>query len=270
LDKNHLLLDTLLNLVKRISFILNIKAIILAIIFPIALYGLYFLVLKDSGLSTFINNEVPVSPLAAGQGDTSENVKENLVNVETPIQSGTFTSGEAAKYIPYDADFIVEVADFKTFGELFAKFDSGYSPINQWLGDKIFPAFAFFGIQQGDVYVYGGIFFIKNVNGFDTEFLKDYAWLKSRVSGNVLCLTTDEAVASEFQSVASELTKSLDKNPTYVIKKKTLPSIGRLSIAIMNKKAWEKINGVKETVPQELKNLVSAFEKSKLDHGVIL
>jgi len=265
-DKGHLLLDSFLTITKKILHIVNIKALTMVLLVPVALFVLYTYVIKNSGISILVQRNLGATPplkLTASQPDY-------IVRVDTNLQSGSFTSGEAAKHIPYEADLVVEVADLQAFGDMFVEFDRGYSPVFQAIKDLVFPGFAFFGVPQGEKYSYGVVFFIKNVNDFKPDFLNDYGWLKYKVNGNVLFVSTDDGLVDEFSSVSDKLTRSVELNTKYIEKKKTIPPIGRISICILNPRAKANIKLFYDKFPEALKKLVEAFDKSNLDHGVIL
>jgi hypothetical protein len=240
---------------------------------------------------TYISNKASESVVSfLGKGasvtkDTTKIASGSAPENEAPKKTYTITADEdwpvikfdAVKftnYVPYDAYFYVEGANFFDLANLYlAKspdLEEKYAEILVKYEDVSAPGFAFYIQKIGGKDYYG--FLTKQTTQLiqpeDLIFENGGQVLDKKAS--ILAIVSGESMVTDTQNLFAGTEKSLSLNPNFASARNLVPKTGKFFVYAFDKSAKTYLYTLSaDKLPEQLMSLVDKFLASKLDFAVI-
>lgn len=218
-------LVTAFSKLARISMAKKLTGLIVGIVFVTSFtYGYLKLSGQDSSLFNIVwsfyksteQSTLEVKPIIS---------KPPVKEVKTGILPNEFLSGvlfseDLLKYVPAEAEVVVEVSDAPRFLELLSEFDGGYKKLSTELASKTGKKAVYFLLDVEGKKSFEFVIELKS-SSYDVpvELKQELSWLTIDKVGKYLVIASDLEVLEKSYNAAAKLEKDITKNSGFVLEK---------------------------------------------------
>jgi len=243
-----------------------------AICFVIALGGLIFLLIRDIKFfsSNSFENKLTSSPKETAQKEVQtqkeNSAEDNCLYLGLNLSSGPFWRNNVLSYVPYDADFYIEINDASTLNSYFSFLGGEFFTLSEILRDNIKSSYSAFHIKKGSDSAWVIIVF-PNDESFQVRKFEN---IFTDLVDDALVISSKPVLIEEVKMVKSEISKNISMHPLFISAKPFIANEGQVFMLKIAPDADIVIdNVIKETLSDDFKLIMKSFGDSEKYYLVI-
>ena len=243
-----------------------------AVCFVMALGVLIFLLIRDMGFfnSNFFENKSVSSPKETAQNEVQiqkeNSAEDNCLYLGLNLSSGSFWRNNVLSYVPYDADFYIEINDASTLNSYFSFLGGEFFTLSEILRDNIKSSYSAFHIKKGADSAWVIIVF-PNDKSFQVRKFED---IFTDLVDGALVISPKPALIEEVKMVKSEISKNISMHPLFISAKPFIANEGQVFMLKITSDADIVIdNVIKETLSDDFRLIMKNFGDSEKSYLVI-
>jgi len=243
-----------------------------AICFVIALGGLIFLLIRDIKFfsSNSFENKLTSSPKETAQKEVQtqkeNSAEDNCLYLGLNLSSGPFWRNNVLSYVPYDADFYIEINDASTLNSYFSFLGGEFFTLSEILRDNIKSSYSAFHIKKGSDSAWVIIVF-PNDESFQVRKFEN---IFTDLVDDALVISSKPVLIEEVKMVKSEISKNISMHPLFISAKPFIANEGQVFMLKIAPDADIVIdNVIKETLSDDFKLIMKSFGDSEKSYLVI-
>jgi hypothetical protein len=243
-----------------------------AICFVMALGALIFLLIRDVGFfnSNFFGNKSVSSPEETAQKEVQiqkeNSAEDNCLYLGLNLSSGPFWRNDVLSYVPYDADFYIEINDASTLNSYFSFLGGEFFTLSEILRDNIKSSYSAFHIKKGADSSWVIIVF-PNDKSFQ---VREFENIFTDLVDDALVISSKPALIEEVKMVKSEISKNISMHPLFISAKPFIANEGQVFMLKITSDADIVIdNVIRETLSDDLRLIMKSFRDSEKSYLVI-
>lgn len=241
--------------------------------FLLIIIGFVFLVrYSNSRISEMVENRSNVvtqesTPNKVLKPSSDSNLKDEKSKGSSEtnlnIKIGDFGQNDIYDYVPYDADFYVEVNDTSTLSSYFGFMGGEFFTLVEGIKNNLNQSYAAFFIDNG---VHRDWVIIVFPVDKDID-LSSYSKLNVKLVDKALVISNEPGLVTEVSNSKSGIAKSLSLNPLFINMKSDIPKKGKLLLLSLTDEGKSVVTDiVRDTSSDELKSIVKEFESTKSNY----
>ena len=241
--------------------------------FLLIIIGFVFLVrYSNSRISEMVENRSNVvtqesTPNKVLKPSSDSNLKDEKSKGSSEtnlnIKIGDFGQNDIYDYVPYDADFYVEVNDTSTLSSYFGFIGGEFFTLIEGIKNNLSQSYGAFFVDNGAYRDWAIILFPvdKNID------LSSYSKLNVKLVDKALVISNEPGLVTEVINSKSGVAKSLSLNPLFINMKSDIPKNGKLLLLSLTDGGKSVVTDiVRDTSSDELKSIVKEFESTKSNY----
>ena len=223
-----------------------------AICFVMALGALIFLLIRDVG---FFNSN-----------HFENSVEDNCLYLGLNLSSGPFWRNDVLSYVPYDADFYIEINDTSTLNPYFSFLGGEFFTLSEILRDNVKSSYSAFHIKKGADSSWVIIVF-PNDKSFQ---VREFENIFTDLVDDALVISSKPALIEEVKMVKSEISKNISMHPLFISAKPFIAYEGQVFMLKITSDADIVIdNVIRETLSDDFGLIMKSFRDSEKSYLVI-
>ena len=245
---------------------------LVAICFVIALGGLIFLLIRDVKFfsSNSFENRLTSSPKETAQKEVQtqkeNSAEDNCLYLGLNLSSGPFWRNNVLSYVPYDADFYIEINDASTLNSYFSFLGGEFFTLSEILRDNIKSSYSAFHIKKGSDSDWVIVVF-PNDESFQ---VREFENIFTDLVDGALVISSKPDLIEEVKMVKSEISKNISMHPLFISAKPFIANEGQVFMLKIAPDADIVIdNVIKETLSDDFRLIMKSFRDSEKSYLVI-
>ncbi len=248
------------------------SSLFITICFVMALGVLIFLLIRDMGFfnsNSFEDKSVSSSKETARkevQTQKENSAEDNCLYLGLNLSSGPFWRNNVLSYVPYDADFYIEINDASTLNSYFSFLGGEFFTLSEILKDNIKSSYSAFHIKKGSDSDWVIVVF-PNDESFQ---VREFENIFTDLVDGALVISSKPDLIEEVKMIKSEISKNISMHPLFISAKPFIANEGQVFMLKIAPDADIVIdNVIKETLSDDFKLIMKSFRDSEKYYLVI-